>query len=104
MSVTQLDVEPEAGPALAETLDRLQDLIYTGDVEAARALVEQMSARWPEAEQVARYAKVLAPARSTSEPGSPGRALDADREWLRCHAHEYAGRWLALYAGRLLAA
>src|SRR5262245_17575316 len=104
MTVTQLNVDRDAGPALPEALERLQDLVFAGDVEAARALVEQMSARWPEAEQLATYARVLAPAHSSCEPGGPGWVLDADREWLRRHAHEHAGSWVALYGGRLLAA
>ena len=65
-------------------------------VEGARTLVRELETCWPEAERVRRWARVLAPPIVTLRPGEHGRPLDRERAWLRQHAREYPGCWLAV--------
>jgi hypothetical protein len=90
--------------ALAEQLTRLRSLVEQSDVEGARALVRELEACWPEAERVRHWAQVLAPPTVTLRPGERSRSLDRERAWLRQHAREYPGCWLAVYEDRLIAA
>lgn len=59
---------------------------------------------FPDHERVQLTAQVLAPpvARVTHLPRA--RGLDDSREWLREHAGEYKGQWVAVREGRLLGA
>jgi hypothetical protein len=57
---------------------------------------------FPHHERIERAARVLAPgsARSTSLP--PVERLSASRRWLREHADEYRGQWVAVRQGELV--
>ncbi len=59
---------------------------------------------FPHHERIARAARVLAPgsARSTYLP--PAEGLRASRRWLREHADEYRGQWVAVRQGALVGA
>jgi hypothetical protein len=94
------------GDNLLRRLTQLRDEVSGGRVEEARATVKDLIARWPESERVQYWARVLAPPTSCSmpEPDSRSRPLDRERAWLREHAREYPGCWLALYEDRLIAA
>ena len=48
--------------------------------------------------------RVLAPPRATSRPASGAPDRELDFHWLRDHAGEYAGQWVALRGGHLLGA
>ena len=61
-------------------------------------------ARYPESEAVTQFARVLAPPVTRMAPARPGRSLDEDYAWLREHAREYPGRWLAVYQNELVSA
>lgn len=89
---------------LDAVLERLRAFLAEGDVEAARCLVEELKCRWPDSQTVRYWARVLAPPVVTVEPGERGRSLDRERAWLREHADEYPGCWLAIYGDRLVAA
>lgn len=58
---------------------------------------------FPHHERIQRAARVLAPpiARRTKLPAA--RGLTASRAWLRAHAKEYRGQWVAVREGELLA-
>jgi len=88
----------------AEELRRLQALVEDGRVEAARTLVTELAARCPESEGVRQWARVLAPPRIVGAQPASGSGLEAERRWLRAHAAEYPGCWLALDGDRLIAA
>jgi hypothetical protein len=94
------------GDNLLRRLTQLRDEVSRGRVEEARATVKDLMARWPESERVQYWARVLAPPTSCSmpEPSFRSRPLDRERAWLREHAREYPGCWLALYEDRLIAA
>src|SRR5262249_5008673 len=83
-----------------------RDDVSAGRIEEARAAVRDLEARWPESERVQYWSKVLAPpvARTMPAPDSRSRPLDRERVWLREHAREHPGCWLAVYEDRLIAA
>jgi hypothetical protein len=89
---------------LIAALEQIRHLIETSAVEEARALAKEMAARWPDDKDVRHWARVLAPAKARVIPGRGGRPLDQERAWLREHAHEYPGCWLAVYGDQLIAA
>ena len=57
---------------------------------------------FPDHERIERAAEVLAPgsARATRLP--PAEGLRASRRWLREHADEYGGQWVAVRHGALV--
>jgi hypothetical protein len=89
---------------IEQDLLRLRDLQAQEGIEAARAFAAELAAKWPDSEAVQHQARVLAPPRVVGwSPGS-GRLLSAERAWLRAHAKEYPGCWLAVKGERLVAA
>ena len=89
---------------LAVDLQRLRDLIEHNRVGEARRFVKDLEQRWPEAERVQHYARVLAPPVVRSRPDIPARSREREWKWLQEHGHEYPGCWLAIYEDRLIAA
>jgi hypothetical protein len=90
--------------ALEGALAHLTELLEADAVPEAREWVRELQGRWPDAERVRHWARVLEPPRSWVEPGKGMRALHQERAWLREHAHEHPGCWLAVYRDRLVAA
>src|SRR5437764_5113442 len=80
---------------IEEELVKLRSLQEHGDVKSARNLVKQLEVRWPESERIRRLARTLATPEVRSAPDVRGRSRYQERAWLREHAHEYAGCWLA---------
>jgi hypothetical protein len=70
----------------------------------ARSLATQGAQRYPDHVELQKMARILAPPRvvRTGLPADP--SLRADRQWLQANRSRYAGRWIALKQGRLLAA
>jgi hypothetical protein len=95
-----------ASAALAEDLARLCELIATAPILEARAFVKELQQRWPESAEVAHWARVLAPpvARRVRSAGPRPKDRELEFGWLREHAGEYPGCWLAVLDDRLLAA
>jgi hypothetical protein len=89
---------------LQEDLLRLRALVEEGDVEGARTLARELAAAWPEDRRVQHWARVLAPPRVLGTSPASGCNLPAEHEWLRAHAAEYPGCWIAVQEGRLIAA
>src|SRR5687767_10512034 len=81
----------------------LRNLLFTGQGDAARSFVRELAARYPDSEAVTEFARVLAPPVTRVVPRQ-GRRLDRDYAWLREHAQEYPGCWLAIHEDELLAA
>ena len=90
--------------ALLADLQQLMALVEDSRVEEARALAPVLAARWPESQAVQHMARVLEPPKAAPTGRKSGRPLDREREWLRSHAQEYPGCWLAVYEDRLIAA
>jgi hypothetical protein len=98
--IPQSGVETE----LQEALERVRQLLEAGSVEEARAVAREMVVRWPEAAIAQQTARVLAPPRVISSNGPPVPSRDRERAWLKAHAHEHPGCWLAVYEDRLVGA
>jgi hypothetical protein len=88
---------------LEKEISRVHSLLEGGDVEGARALLGDLRARWPNSERVQRFARVIAPPETSVQPGKRSRAFIRERAWVREHASEHPGRWLAVYEDRLIA-
>jgi hypothetical protein len=85
-------------------VQRLKRMVEAGDVNGARAYVKQLQERWPESARVKYWASVLAPAVARRTGRSTGRRLDEEHAWLRAHAHEHRGHWVAVWGSHLVAA
>ena len=96
-----LDTEAE----LHQRLEQLRDDVSNGRVKEARAAVKELEARWPESKRVQYWARVLAPpvVIPTTGPDPRSRPRDRERAWLKQHAREYPGCWLAVFEDRLVA-
>ena len=101
-----LETEPilTAETGLEEALARLKRLVEQSDVEGARAFVREVETAWPEDERVRYWARVLAPPRVVRTGPATGRPRKQEFAWLREHAAEYPGCWIALEGDRLLTA
>jgi hypothetical protein len=96
-------VEQKLG--LQQALARLIDMLNSHDVEGARAYVKELVREWPDAELVQHYVRVLEPPRVLpSRPGTGKSFTQAETAWLKAHAHEYPGCWIAIDDGRMIAA
>jgi hypothetical protein len=97
---------PERSAEAARRADllRLRSLLEREDIAEARRFVARLVVKWPECERVRHFAEVLAPPRSRALPSPPDRPLDEEYAWLRDHAREYPGQWLAVRGARLVAA
>ncbi len=76
-------------------------------MEMSRLAVElaQLGGRlFPDHERVQRAARVLAPPKAQVTYLPRAKGLDDSRMWLREHAGEYKGQWIAVREGRLLGA
>lgn len=69
----------------------------------ARRISAEGHRLYPENTELANMARILAPPKVLSK-GSANPSRHLDQEWLRQHAHEYRGQWLAIKDGKLLAA
>jgi Arc/MetJ-type ribon-helix-helix transcriptional regulator len=101
-------------PAAATEMDRplqspddyLQALAHAlrvGEFGRARQLTLKGAARYPEHAELIKSAWVLAPpaVRRASRPHTAD--IQANRAWLKAHRQDYAGQWIALRDGYLLA-
>lgn len=108
METTEVRDTSGAGASDATEIERelaeVHSLLTENRVEQARALTRDLAARFPESEAAQRYARVLAPPVARSVPGIKAQPRDQERAWLREHAREYPGCWLAVLGDRLLAA
>ena len=69
----------------------------------ARNLADQGHGLHPHHEELAKMARILAPPRVVNANLPPDPSARANLEWMRVHAAEYRGRWVALKKGVLLA-
>ena len=92
------------GP-LPQIADRCADIraeVERGDFRRARELVARALQSTPDDPDVLRWQRVVAPA--VVRPGTTcGDDRRRDLEWLRAHAPEHSGRWVAIDGGELLA-
>lgn len=89
---------------LAADLQHLRDLLEADRVGEARRFVKELEQRWPAAERVQHYARVLAPPKVRMRPDIPARSREREWKWLEEHGRDYPGCWLAIHGDRLIAA
>jgi hypothetical protein len=89
---------------LAADLQHLRALLEGDRVQEARRFVKELEQRWPEAERVQHYARVLEPPKVRMRPDLPARSSEREIKWLEEHGREYPGCWLAIHEDRLIAA
>jgi hypothetical protein len=89
---------------LDEGLRQLGTLLESGKLADARSLAERLTDQWPESAVARRYALLLGPTEVAVRTGERSRRHEAERVWLRDHAREYPGCWLAVSGGELVAA
>jgi Family of unknown function (DUF5678) len=97
-------IEVDRSQALDADLVRLRTLLERGDVEGARAWVKELQHMWPDSDEVRHYVEVLAPPRVSIRRGHRGPSRHNERAWLREHARQYPGQWLAILQDQLIAA
>jgi hypothetical protein len=105
MAAIKTERAGETGSTSAEEdVARLVRMLEQEDVEGARSFVKELEQRWPDSPSVRHFARVLAPPVVRVVPGASGRSRDRETAWLREHAREYPGYWLAVLEDRLIAA
>ena len=72
--------------------------------DLAIRLAQQGAILFPQHEQVRQAAIVLAPPTVSVKRTSAVNGLEISAEWLRTHANEYRGQWVAVREGQLLGA
>jgi hypothetical protein len=97
-------IEGVADDRLTNDLAQLADLVTHGELAGAWEMVKEMERRWPDDEQVRRFAHVLAPPTISVRQGSTARPHRQEYGWLREHSGEYPGCWLAVLNDKLIAA
>jgi len=74
----------------------------------AHSVARQISAlgleRHPTNPQIQKFAYALAPPRTIGRALPPDPTVEANQKWLREHAGEYTGKWVAVKDGQLLGA
>ncbi len=71
---------------------------------AARQLSVEGAKHHPDDPEIQKYARVLAPPKVVSSDALPNAAHKANREWLKTHAGDNRGQWVAIRNGELLEA
>jgi hypothetical protein len=92
-------------PHFARVADRrIRELLKRGDVGGARAVAARAAARRPASAVLAHWAEVLSGAPAQLGEAATGRSRQREATWLRQHASEYEGQWVALVGDRLISA
>jgi hypothetical protein len=96
--------ETENRQEVESALVPLRGLLEEGEEEGARQLVDRLLEQWPDSPRLQHLARVLAP--PTVRVRTDLKPVDRSREraWLRAHAHEYPGCWIAVLGDQLVAA
>jgi hypothetical protein len=99
------DAPPGAPPQSPDDyLRTMAQALHTGEFGRARQVAMDGAARYPDHAELAKSARVLAPPTVTISPRKHTANIPANRAWLKAHRQDYAGQWIALRDGHLLAA
>ena len=82
----------------------IQQAFEADSPQLAEQLAQEGAQRYPEHDELQKYARVLAPPTVRVVPSTTDSraAAKADHEWLNTHWEDYRGNWIALQAGELL--
>lgn len=89
---------------LSAGLAHLCALLERQDLASARAWVDRLRQQWPESNRVQHFLRILARPAVALQPEQPKRSRGKEYRWLRDHAGEYPGCWLAVLGDDLIAA
>jgi hypothetical protein len=84
-----------------DVLYGVQLALAAGAHLAARRIASRGASRFPNDEEIRKYARVLSPPKVVKEEASARSDLRANRDWLQVHRNEYQGKWVALHNGQL---
>jgi hypothetical protein len=87
---------------LEQDLEHLRRRVEAGDVCGARQLLREIVAQHGTPVDVMRWHRVLSEPRAIVKQESSGGGLRENAAWMRDHADEFRGQWLALKRGDLL--
>jgi hypothetical protein len=85
-------------------LQAIQWALAAGAHLAARNLATRGAERYPDYDELKKYARVLAPPKIIQRNLPPRPDLRANRDWLMRHGDLYRGQWVALRHGEFLGA
>ncbi len=93
---------PELGGSFNDLCQRIREAAELGNLRLARTLVAEGLRDHPDEQELRAWERAVQPA--TVRP-SPSRGSDRTQEvaWLRAHASEHRGRWVAVDGDQLLA-
>jgi hypothetical protein len=98
-----LAVNDHSQRTLSEDIEELTRLLDTS-YGRARDFYKEVKARHGDVPELASWKRIMEPAKSISRRGTkPARNPDRDLAWIKAHAHEFWGEWLAIYDGQLIA-
>lgn len=100
-------IEAPARDAEAEMqsdLARLIALVEASRIDEARAIAPELAAKWPDSRPIQHMARVLEPPKVIPTSNVPNVSSYREIAWIREHAHEHPGCWLAVFEDRLIAA
>jgi hypothetical protein len=87
-----------------ELIGAIQQAFEADSPQQAERLAQEGAQRYPEHDELQKYARVLAPPTVKMAPSTADSraAAKADQTWLNTHWEDYRGNWIALQAGELL--
>ena len=89
---------------LEATLAEFTVKLSNSDISAAQRLSAELEARWPDSPRVQQAASILKPPKVVARAGTKLRSMEKEHAWLRAHAAEYPGCWIALIGDQMIAA
>ena len=99
-----LNVEQQSAPTLEEDIDSLRRVLRGQSLGKTIEFYKEVRARHGDAPELAEWKRVLCPPRARIvKSDRPARDHTPSFEWIRAHAEEYWGEWLALLDGQLIA-
>lgn len=87
----------------ADFIHAMRTALERGDYQTAQQLSSQAVERYPDDEELLKYAYVLAPPNVKVDKRPPHRDTEVNQDWIRNNRTQYRGRWVALSNGQLLA-
>jgi len=85
-------------------LQAIQWALAAGAHLAARNLSTRGADRYPDHDELKKYARVLAPPKVIGRNLPPRLSMRADHDWLKVNGERYRGQWIALRHGEFLGA
>jgi len=82
----------------------LRGLLERADKEGARRLVGELLKQWPDSPRLQHLRRTLAPPTVRTRRDVKTVNHERERAWLRAHAPEYPGCWIAVLGDELVAA